>query len=353
MSLDGGGSAVPVGSLLVLRDGDNWGGYRVKTSESVSIAANGISGRATLVKVDPTTGLSTFSIRRTTAYAAPAPVSLADVPAPEALDRFTIELDGLILGLRKGRSVVVVGEPVTDRGHPIALPTTLDAVVHDFSPRLSTTITLADGTPGALARSTTTIYANVAPASQGETRREVLGSGDARQTFQSFVLRQPPLTYLSADNPSGLQSTLSVWVDEVQWTAAESFQDAGPDDRVYVARDQDGKTVVQFGDGITGARLPTGVANVRAVYRYRRGPGRTGPGGPAVAADIPVRRCDRGKQPRRIDRGRRSRDGRLRTRQRTAAGDNYRPGCFACRLCPVREGLPGCGEGAGRVGPGR
>ena len=267
VSLDGGGPAVPVGSLLVLRDGDNWGGYRVKTSENVSIAANGISGRVTLVQVAPATSLSTFSIRRTTAYAAPVPMSLADVPAPEALDRFTIELDGLMLGLRKGRPVVVAGEPVSDRGHPIALATRLDTVVHDFSPRLSTTITLADGAPGALARSTTTIYANVAPASQGETRREVLGSGDARQTFQSFVLRQPPLTYLSADNPSGLQSTLSVWVDEVQWTAVESFQGAGPDDRVYVARDQDGKTVVQFGDGITGARLPTGVANVRAVYR--------------------------------------------------------------------------------------
>ena len=95
----------------------------------------------------------------------------------------------------------------------------------------------------------------------------MLGSGDARQTFQSFALRQPPLTYLSATNSSGLQSTLSIWVDEVQWTAVDSFQGAGPDDHVYVVRDQDGKTVVQFGDGMTGARLPTGVANVRAVYR--------------------------------------------------------------------------------------
>jgi predicted phage baseplate assembly protein len=147
------------------------------------------------------------------------------------------------------------------------LSTTLDTVVHDFGPRLSTTIKLADGASAELARSTTTICANVATASQGETRREVLGSGDGRQAFQSFTLRQPPLTYLSADNASGLQSTLSVWVDEVQWAAAGSFQDAGPSDHIYVARDQDGKTVVQFGDGMTGARLPTGVANVRAVYR--------------------------------------------------------------------------------------
>ena len=264
--LDGGASAVPVGSLLALRDGTVWGGYRVTEAESISIAANGISGRATRVHVDSTTGLWRFSVRRTTAFAAPVRVSLADVPASETLDETTIELDGLMLGLRKGRPVVIAGEPAADRGHPITVPTILDEAVHDFGPALSTTITLAHRIP-ALARSTTAIFANVAPASQGETRREVLGSGDARQAFQSFTLRQPPLTFLSADNASGLQSTLSIWVDEVRWTPVDSFQDAGPDDRVYVVRDQDGKTVVQFGDGMTGARLPTGVANLRAVYR--------------------------------------------------------------------------------------
>jgi len=31
--------------------------------------------------------------------------------------------------------------------------------------------------------------------------------------------------------------------------------------------DVNGNTVVKFGDGITGARLPTGIENVTAVYR--------------------------------------------------------------------------------------
>ena len=265
--LDGATPAVAVGSLLVLRDGTCWGGYCVTEAESISIAADGISGRATRVHVHPADGLCNFSIRRTSAYAAPVRVSLADVPAPEILDETCIELDGLMLGLRKGRPVVIAGEPYGDRGHAITVSTTLDEVTHDFGPALSTKIRLADPTPSALARSATAIRANIACASQGETRREVLGSGDARQTFQSFALRQPPLTYLSATNSSGLQSTLSIWVDEVQWTAVDSFQGAGPDEHVYVVRDQDGKTVVQFGDGMTGARLPTGVANVRAVYR--------------------------------------------------------------------------------------
>jgi predicted phage baseplate assembly protein len=39
-------------------------------------------------------------------------------------------------------------------------------------------------------------------------------------------------------------------------------------ERVYTTRiDDDGSTVVQFGDGVHGARLPTGQENVRATYR--------------------------------------------------------------------------------------
>lgn len=270
--LDGGSPAVPVGSLLILRDGPTWGGYRVNAADAVSLAAVAISGRATRIHVGATGGLGSFSIRRTTAYAAPERLALADVPPPtDALDLGSIELDGLMLGLRKGRPVVVTGEPVGDRGHQITLSTSLAEVVHDFGPARSTTVTLADRPAAPLARSATTIRANVAPASQGQTRREVLGSGDSRQPFQRFTLRQPPLTYLSAPTPSGLVSTLSVWVDEVRWSPVDSFQDAGPDDHVYVVREADGATVVQFGDGCTGARLPTGTANVRAVYRSTSG----------------------------------------------------------------------------------
>jgi predicted phage baseplate assembly protein len=140
-------------------------------------------------------------------------------------------------------------------------------------------VTLATRLPDPLARARTTIAANVVPASQGETRREVLGSGDSRRAFPSFLLRQPPLTWLSASTPTGLLSTLSVWVDGVRWTPVESFEGTSPDDAVYVVRREDRGTVVQFGDGITGSRLPTGTANVRAVYRTGSGlGGRVGPG---------------------------------------------------------------------------
>jgi len=46
------------------------------------------------------------------------------------------------------------------------------------------------------------------------------------------------------------------------------FFGRAPGDRVYVTHTSEaGKTTVEFGDGLNGARPPTGSENVRAVYR--------------------------------------------------------------------------------------
>ncbi|HJZ78779.1 MAG TPA: putative baseplate assembly protein, partial [Pyrinomonadaceae bacterium] len=59
------------------------------------------------------------------------------------------------------------------------------------------------------------------------------------------------------------------------WHEAQSFYGRGPNERIFITRlGDDGKTTVQFGDGVTGARLPTGQENVRATYR--KGIGRGG-----------------------------------------------------------------------------
>ncbi len=117
-------------------------------------------------------------------------------------------------------------------------------------------------------RTTVTVNANVARASHGETVTEVLGSGDAGQPFQRFMLRQPPLTYVSASNPSGAESTLHIQVNDLEWHEVPALYGLGPHDRVFVTRTSDDRrTTVQFGDGLTGARLPSGQENVRAIYR--------------------------------------------------------------------------------------
>ena len=140
-----------------------------------------------------------------------------------------------------------------------------DAVSSD---RERTTIKLRESLQNIYDRETVTINANVARATHGETVQEVLGSGDASQPFQKFTLKQPPLTHISASTPSGAESTLKVRVNDILWQEMASLYGRGSRDRVYITKtDDDGKTTVQFGDGITGTRLPTGQNNIQVTYR--------------------------------------------------------------------------------------
>lgn len=114
-----------------------------------------------------------------------------------------------------------------------------------------------------------TIYANVARATHGETVvREVLGSGSGAQANQRFVLKKPPLTYVSASTLSGTESTIEVRVNDVKWQEVPSLY--GLDARIqgYIIRiDDTGNTALTFGNGKNGARLPSGQENVAAAYR--------------------------------------------------------------------------------------
>jgi predicted phage baseplate assembly protein len=117
-------------------------------------------------------------------------------------------------------------------------------------------------------RDTVTIYGNVVEATHGATRNEVLGGGDASKALQTFTLKQSPLTFVSAATVSGVDTTLQVRVNDVQWHEAASLAALGPKDRKFLTRtDNDAKASVVFGDGERGARLPTGVENVKATYR--------------------------------------------------------------------------------------
>jgi predicted phage baseplate assembly protein len=138
-------------------------------------------------------------------------------------------------------------------------------------------------------RATMRFAANVVSASHGETREEVLGSGDAGAAFQTFVLAAQPdprtgrvqLTYLRSTVPGGAATSLAVDVDGVRWREVSSLHGAGPRDRVYTVRvDTDSRVRVQMGDGVTGARVPSGTDNVTARYRL----------GTGLAGVVPARR---------------------------------------------------------------
>lgn len=115
---------------------------------------------------------------------------------------------------------------------------------------------------------TVSVLVNVAYGTHGESVAEVLGSGDASQPNQQFTLRQKPLTYVPDTSPAGAASTLEVWVNDVKWREVPTLYNRAPGERVFISRLADDGTVkVEFGDGESGSRLPTGQENLRAVYR--------------------------------------------------------------------------------------
>ena len=146
---------------------------------------------------------------------------------------------------------------------------------------VSATTTSADGTSVTLAATAATpaspslelplqLLIDLVPISQGTTiAAETLGLGSASLANQTFALSKSPLTYLAQG--AGYASTLRIAVGGLYWTEVESFFEQPADAQVYTVREQsDGSSVVRFGDGTQGARLPSGT-EVVASYRYGSG----------------------------------------------------------------------------------
>jgi hypothetical protein len=198
-----------------------------------------------------------------------------DYPAFASDGRIALRLPGGAPGglslLAKGRRIVLE----TDSG-PLAetvaaatpWATTLgnppDHLLVDFTPNLS-------GPTASL-----TLLGNVAAASQGETQPdEPLGNGDATVPFAQFRLSRSPLTHIATASDIAGEAELEIRVNDEAWQEAPSLYGRRPTERIYTARQSDaGDTYVTFGDGTTGARLPSGAMNV--VARYRTGAGLAG-----------------------------------------------------------------------------
>jgi predicted phage baseplate assembly protein len=184
----------------------------------------------------------------------------------------SLDVVGDATALAAGRRLIVKGLR-HDNGQPIVHETTL--VSASAGPGGSTVLAIDPQLPALLRRASVVVFGNVAHATHGETVAEVLGNGDAGRPHQRFELKRLPLTYRSAINEIGADSQLSVRVGDVEWQELPTLFESRPDDRVYTLRtDEQGKWWVVFGDGVRGARLPSGVNNVRA--RYRQGLGRDG-----------------------------------------------------------------------------
>ena len=161
-----------------------------------------------------------------------------------------------------------------------------------------TKLSLAKNLTNSFRRTSAILNANVALATHGETVSEVLGSGNGSQPYQRFALRQAPLTYVSAQTPTGAETTLQLRVNDVLWHQASTLFGLGPRDRVYTTRaGDDGKVTVLFGDGATGARLPSGTENVARDLSQGDRQGRQRQGRPTQPADEPAPGAAGGGQP--------------------------------------------------------
>jgi hypothetical protein len=235
------------------------------------------------------------NVRRTVVHAQSERLDLVEVPITDDVCAGELELDGYFDGLHPGRRVIVTGErtdllprDLLDTGQQVTGVAGTELVIitkvehrvaaadadhgQATADTVHSVVTFAEpGLQYCYRRESVRLYGNVAHATHGESRTEVLGGGDASRPLQTFPLKQGPLTYVSAATPSGARSTLEVRVDDLRWDEAPHAADISPDERRYIVQaEDDGRTAVTFG---LGARLPTGPDNVRAQYRTGLGRG--------------------------------------------------------------------------------
>ncbi|WP_125612944.1 putative baseplate assembly protein [Specibacter cremeus] len=272
----------------------------VKDAVTVSRSAYGMSGRSTTLTLDPpwwnpsvpVIGVAApqaaepidvmGTLRASTVYGRQEELALADEPVTDDVAGNTLELDGLYDGLVPGRwatvegvrtdtpgtagvhaaeLVMLAGVEQSVAGDPAAGQTDAGESLHTF-------LTFAAPLAYTYARESVRVHGNVVHATHGATHAEVLGGGNAAVPLLTFTLKAAPLTLVAAPTPAGTAGTLVVRVDDVAWAQAPGLAFMGPGDRSYLTGTDDaGHVSVTFGTGARGQRPPTGVDNVRAVYR--------------------------------------------------------------------------------------
>jgi uncharacterized phage protein gp47/JayE len=244
--------------------------YKVTSTTEVSRAEFAISGKITRLGLEGQNLDKQFFgfPRETSVYAQSERLALAQYPVAETIKGDALPLAVSPDGLLPERRLVVTGVCVADGKTLVREVALVRAELH----AKGSVITIAPPLPVALKRDSVVVYANVALATHGETVSQILGAGDASKAFQRFELKRTPLTYRAAANETGADSELTVRVGDVAWAERLTMFGAASSERAYTLNtDEQGKTSVVFGDGIRGARLPSGVNNVRASYRQGLG----------------------------------------------------------------------------------
>jgi predicted phage baseplate assembly protein len=308
---------------------------QVSQAQETTVSDYGLNLKITHLELSkPITQPQSMSdLRKVTVFLPGEQLHLVEIPETQPIQKDTIIVNDVLNGLYAGRRMVVTG--ITDS---LTSGSTTEIVLLDHTQPLKDNRTALYLRNGGLLNSyipsSVTINANVVAATQGESvSNEILGSGDATQPFQSFTLRQSPLTYVQASTQDGKASTLQVFVNDIQWSEVDAFYGHGPLERIFITLiGDDGKVTVKFGDGRTGARLPTGEDNVTASYRTGTGSnGLVKPGQISLLKTLPlgVKGVSNPLMPTgaidrdTIDDARRNADTTVRTLGRIVSGSDY------------------------------
>jgi len=246
----------------------------VTSTKEETLVEYAVTGKATGIQLKTLDNvelveLEKFKRRNTTVFIQSERLKLAEKIDESSVQGNFIELDKGIVGLKKDQVVIITGEKLDESGKPTRKTGTEYRELREITTKK---ISLDMDLDNKYQRDSVKIYANVAKATHGETKREVLGSGDPSISQQSFILKQKPLTFIKAPTPTGASSTLEVRVDDILWKKVDFLYDANPHDQVFVSRtEDDGSTVIIFGDGKRGSRPFIGLENITAKYRIGTG----------------------------------------------------------------------------------
>jgi hypothetical protein len=261
--------------------------HQVVDAQLVQRTAYGTSGKTTRLTLaddwwstDAEDDISQ-TLRNTLVFGQSEQLTLVDEPITSSIQVTKdnrsdgIVLDGLYNEFPSGRWVIFSGErdDIPNVKGVKGVELLMVAGLRQIDPvvagdTIHTALILATPTAYSYKRDTLTIYGNVVKATHGETTNEPLGSGDGSQPLQSFTLKQPPLTFVPAPTAQGVESTLHVYVNNVEWHETDTLAGLGPKDRNFITKTDDAdNTTLTFGNGIEGSRIPTGVLNVNSIYR--------------------------------------------------------------------------------------
>jgi hypothetical protein len=239
--------------------------YRVESAGEDSRASFTLTGKTTRLVVKGVNLRQHFNerLRETAIFAHSEKLALAKAPVSGDVSGATLSLDRKVQGLQADRKLILTGE--TTEGEKASEVLTLLRTEADGA---VTRLVFTGEMQNDYKRESVGLYANAALAGHGETVHQILGNGDAGRSHQKFQLKHAPLTHVRADNESGAETALEVRVNDVAWHEERTLFESEANDHSYVVRvDEDGSARIAFGDGLRGARLPSGQENVRAIYR--------------------------------------------------------------------------------------